>query len=221
MNCSTKLRFCSRTGWLASRRISEGMTASAPSSAMEARKRSESSPLSASRFSTEKPLIRPSAWQISAAWPAARTKRTGLRRAPAAMLILALRPPRERPIASPSLPFFGHRPHIGAPAQWWNRNQVFKIRIFAQLCEKPLPDALFFAHRRNRLNTLFHLPNSSGRSRHGAPARTNLTRHQRTDDCLRRAAPVVFLARNKWLNPSPLPVRQYPPNQDRPPQLRS
>jgi hypothetical protein len=31
----------------------------------------------------------------------------------------------------------------------------------------------FFAHRRKRLNTLFHLPNSSGRSRQGAPARTS------------------------------------------------
>ena len=31
----------------------------------------------------------------------------------------------------------------------------------------------FFAHRRKRLNTLSHLPNASGRSRHGAPARTN------------------------------------------------
>src|SRR5213592_375956 len=31
----------------------------------------------------------------------------------------------------------------------------------------------FFAHRRKRWNTLFQLPNSLGRSRHGAPARTN------------------------------------------------
>jgi transposase len=37
-----------------------------------------------------------------------------------------------------------------------------------RLCQTP-----FFAHRRKRWNTLFQLPNSLGRSRHGAPARTN------------------------------------------------
>jgi hypothetical protein len=31
----------------------------------------------------------------------------------------------------------------------------------------------FFPHRRKRLNPLFHLANSSGRSRHGVPARTS------------------------------------------------
>src|SRR6516165_6969176 len=31
----------------------------------------------------------------------------------------------------------------------------------------------FFAHRRKRWNSLFQLPNSLGRSRHGAPARTS------------------------------------------------
>ncbi len=35
-------------------------------------------------------------------------------------------------------------------------------------CQTP-----FFAHRRKRLNTLFQLPKSSGKSRHGAPARTS------------------------------------------------
>ena len=47
-------------------------------------------------------------------------------------------------------------------------DQVFEIRIFVQLCEKPLPAALFCPSPET-----FHLPNSSGRSRHGAPARTN------------------------------------------------
>ncbi len=37
------------------------------------------------------------------------------------MWIFVLRPPRERPIASSSLPPFWRRRHVGAPAQWWSR----------------------------------------------------------------------------------------------------
>jgi hypothetical protein len=55
-------------------------------------------------------------------------------------------------------------------------DQVFEIRIFADFRparRKADSRRPFFAHRRKRMNTLLHLPNSSGRSRHGAPAGTS------------------------------------------------
>src|SRR5260370_33778510 len=110
---------------------------------MEARNRPESLRLSASRFSKEKPLIRPSACQISATWPAVRMQRTGLPRASTAMLMFVLGPPRERPIASSSLPPFWRRLQLVCPPNGGIDDQVFEIRILAQQCKKPSPDAFF------------------------------------------------------------------------------
>ncbi len=45
-----------------------------------------------------------------------------------------------------------------------------EVQVRRQLLEHPLEDA-FFAQRRKRWNTVFHLPNRGGRSRHGAPVR--------------------------------------------------
>jgi hypothetical protein len=72
------------------------------------------------------------------------------------------------------------------------------------------------------VNTLFHLPNSSSKSRQGAPARTS-HKHGIREQPIAGAVPafVAFPAWNKWLNPRPFSVRQCPPNQDRPPRLRS
>src|SRR3954467_13825425 len=53
----------------------------------------------------------------------------------------------------------------------------------------------FFDHRSNRLNTVFHGPNSTGRSRHGTPVR----RHHKTASTNirlsfpRRPGPHIFL----------------------------
>src|SRR5271166_6322552 len=119
----------------------DGMTASAPAFAMLARKRSESKPLSANSLSNDRPLIRSSAWRMSFTLPAVRMKRTGLPSASTLALIFVLRPPRERPIASSSLPLL-RPPHAGAPGRWWSRDQVFKVWIFEQRIENTLPSAL-------------------------------------------------------------------------------
>jgi hypothetical protein len=80
----------------------------------------------------------------------------------------------------------------------------------------------FFAHRRKRWKTLFQLPNSLGRSRHGAPARTNQSTAFYEQSIVLTVAPsVTFLTRNKRLNTQPLRVRKCSPNQDRPLQFRS
>jgi hypothetical protein len=54
---------------------------------------------------------------VAATCPVVRMRRTGFPRESTAMLILLLRPPPERPIASSSLPPFERRLHEGASAQ--------------------------------------------------------------------------------------------------------
>jgi hypothetical protein len=105
--------------------------------------------------------------------PSVRMKRTGLPRASTAMLIFVLRPPRERPIASSSLPLLGAGCMLVRPHNGGIDDQVFEVRIFHPAQRKVAARRPFFVHHRKRLNTLFQLPNSSGRLRHGAPARTN------------------------------------------------
>ena len=66
-----------------------------------------------------------------------------------------------------------------APAACWCARTMVESMIrysrsgFSPSSVKSRFQTPFFAHRRKRMNTLFHLPNSSGRSRHGAPARTS------------------------------------------------
>jgi hypothetical protein len=66
-----------------------------------------------------------------------------------------------------------------APAACWCARTMVESMIrysrsgFSPSSSKSRFQTPFFAHRRKRLNTLFHLPNSSGKSRHGAPARTS------------------------------------------------
>jgi len=70
-------------------------------------------------------------------------------------------------------------PPFWAPAACWCARTMVESMIrysrsgFSPSSVKSRFQTPFFAHRRKRLNTLFHLPNSSGKSRHGAPARTS------------------------------------------------
>jgi hypothetical protein len=76
--------------------------------------------------------------------------------------------------------------------------------------------------RRKRWKTLFQLPNAGGRSHQGAPARA-IQSHCIDKQTVVLAVPafVAFLTWNKPLDAQPLRIRQFSPNQDRPPQLRS
>jgi hypothetical protein len=78
----------------------------------------------------------------------------------------------------------------------------------------------FFAQRRKRWKTLFQWPNAGGRSRR---TRTRDPQHSvnKQPIVLAMTALVAVLAWNKMLDSPPLRVRQFSPNQDRPPQLRS
>jgi hypothetical protein len=100
-------------------------------------------------------------------------------------------------------------------------DQVFKIRIFAQLGEKPLPDALLCPSP----ETSEHAVPVAKLFRQVAPRRAGADQPQHgiNEQPIVRAVPtlVAFLAWNKWFNPPPFSVRQRPPNQDRPSQLRS
>jgi hypothetical protein len=82
---------------------------------------------------------------------------------------------RERPIA----------PAPAARKMVESMIKVFEIRIFAGSVKSHF-QAPFFPIAGNVQNTLFQLPNSSGKSRHGAPVWSH---NRRTDDCRRRAAP--------------------------------
>jgi hypothetical protein len=68
------------------------------------------------------------------------------------------------------------RPFWAPAAYWWARTMVESMIRYSRSGSKPNAvkrrfQTPFFPHRRKRLNTLFHLPNCSGRSRQGAPAR--------------------------------------------------
>ena len=73
----------------------------------------------------------------------------------------------------------------------------------------------FYAHRRKRLKAEFQLPNVSGRSRQGAPARAIQHRLQKPPVVRRRAARITRLARQERRHPLPLRVAQNQPNQCR------
>ena len=110
----------------------------------------------------------------------------GLPSASTSALILVLRPPRERPIASSWLPF--------APAAcWWARTILRSSGIrnrdfFHQRVEDAYPQTPFLAQH---WKTLVQWPNAGGRMRRGAPARAILSTAPRRqiDDCPRHAGP--------------------------------
>ena len=119
-------------------------------------------------------------------------------------------------------------PPFWAPAACWCARTMVESRIrysrsgsmpnaVKRRCQTP-----FFPHRRKRLKTLFHLPNSSGRSRQGAPARTShntASTNKRLSLPWRPLSPcLVGISGSMPLNSR---VRQFSPNQDRPPQSRS
>jgi hypothetical protein len=108
------------------------------------------------------------------------------------------------------------RPHNGGID-----DQVFEVRMFAQLGEKPLPNAFLCPSP----ETFEHAVPLAELFRQIAPGRSGPDQPQDGihEQPIVRAVPafVAFLAWNKWFNPPPFSVRQRPPNQDRPPQLRS
>jgi hypothetical protein len=76
---------------------------------------------------------------VAATCPAVRMTRTGFPRESTAMLILLLRPPRERPIASSSLPLLSAGCMRVRARSDGIDDQVFKVRIFIGRGEKSLP----------------------------------------------------------------------------------
>jgi hypothetical protein len=94
---------------------------------------------------------------------------------------LRLRPPRERTIASPSVPLLGAGCTLVRPHNREIDDQVLKVRISPSSVKSRFQTP-FFAHIRKRLDMLFHVPNSSGKSRYGAPQEPATTGIERTDD---------------------------------------
>jgi len=108
------------------------------------------------------------------------------------------------------------RPHNGGID-----DQVFEVRIFTELGEKSLPDALLGPSS----ETFEHAVPLTELFGQIAPWRASTDQPQDSIDeqtiVLAVASLIAFLAWNKWFNSLPLSVRQRPPNQDRSPQLRS
>ena len=144
-------------------------------------------------------------------------KRTGLPRASTPMLIFVLRPPRERPIASSSLPLFCTGRMLMRPHDGGVDDQVFEVWIFNQRIEKTLPNALLCPSA-EALEDAVPATKFLGQI---APwcSGTNQPKHSvyKQSIVLTVAPSVTFLTRNKRLNAPPLRVRKCSPNQDRPP----
>src|SRR6516162_9069464 len=140
---------------------------------------------------------------MSCTWPGVRMKRTGLPRASTPMFIFVLRPPRERPIASSSLPPFLHRPHDGGVD-----DQVFEVRIFNQRIEKTLPNALLCPSA----EALEHAVPVAKLLGQIAPwcSGANQPKHSVHEQSIILAVPpsITFLTRNKQLDAPPLLVRK-------------
>src|ERR1700730_14661630 len=108
------------------------------------------------------------------------------------------------------------RPHNGGID-----DQVFEVRIFTKLGEKALPNALSGPSP----ETPEHAVPFAKLFGQVAPwcSGADQPQHSIDEQTMVLAVPslVPCLARNKRLNAPPLRARQFPPNQDRPPQLRS
>src|SRR6516165_1755834 len=164
--------------------------------------------MSASRFSKGKPLIRSSAWRMSCTWPGVRMKRTGLPRASTPMFIFVLRPPRERPIASSSLPLFCTGRMLMRPHDGGVDDQVFEVRIFNQRIEKTLPNALLCPSAQ----ALEHAVPVAKLLGQIAPwcSGANQPKHSVHEQSIILAVPpsITFLTRNKQLDAPPLLIRK-------------
>jgi hypothetical protein len=108
------------------------------------------------------------------------------------------------------------RPHYGGID-----DQVFEIRIFTQLGEKLLPNAPLCPAPEAPEHTV-PFAELFGQV---TPRRTSADQPQHSVNeqtiVLAVPTPITFLAWNKRLDAPPLRVREPPPNQDRPPKLRS
>jgi hypothetical protein len=108
------------------------------------------------------------------------------------------------------------RPHNGGID-----DQVFEVRIFTKLGEEALPNALSGPSP----ETPEHAVPFAKLFGQVAPWCSGADQPQHSIDeqtiVLAVSSLVTFLARNKRFNAPPLRVRQFPPNQDRPLQLRS
>ena len=70
---------------------------------------------------------------------------------------------------------------------------IFEVRILRR-CLKSRSHTPFCAHRQKRVYTVYHLPNSSGRSRHGAPVRATHntpSTNKRLSSPLRPGSPIL------------------------------
>ena len=100
-------------------------------------------------------------------------------------------------------------------------DQIFKVRTFYQRIEDTFPNALLGPAAKALENTV----PVAKQWRQIAPGctRTRDPEHRIDKQTIVLAVPafVTFLTRNKPLDAPPLRIRQFSPNQDRPPQLRS
>src|SRR5882672_12486447 len=100
-------------------------------------------------------------------------------------------------------------------------DQVFEVGIFHQRIEDAFPNALLGP----AAEALENAVPVAERWRQIAPGRTRTRNPEYSVDkktiVLAVPALVTFLARNKTLDAPPLRVRQFSPNQDRPPKLGS
>jgi hypothetical protein len=108
------------------------------------------------------------------------------------------------------------RPHDGGVD-----DQVLKVRVFDQGVENTLPNALLGPPTEARE---YAVPFAK-LIRQIAPRRSGASRPKHGIDekpiVIARPPSVASLTRYKPFNPPPLPIREFPPNQDRLPQLRS
>src|SRR4029079_12289209 len=86
--------------------------------------------------------MRASSCLLSWTWPPVRMKRSGWPSASTTALILVLGPPRERPIASSSVPLFCARCMLVCTDDSGIDDEVLVVRIFTQLVEDMLPNAV-------------------------------------------------------------------------------
>src|SRR6185369_3485432 len=165
--------------------------------------------------------MRASSCLLSWTWPPVRMKRSGLPSASTTALILVLGPPRERPIASSSVPLFCARCMLVCTDDSGIDDEVLVVRIFTQLVEDMLPNAVL----RPSSETLELTVPVPELVRKIAPGRSRSENPEHTIDeaAIVLAVPslVALFAWTQLLDALPLRIRQIAPNQARLPPVAS
>src|SRR5579872_1476300 len=167
-------------------------------------------------LSKSKPSIRASAWRLSCTCPGVRMKRSGSPSASTTALILVEGPPRERPIASSSVPPFCARRMLVGAHDGSVDDEIFVVRIITQRIEDTLPYAILCPSS----EALEDAVPRAEFLRQIAPWRTGTIDPQyafNKQPIVRTASSfVAFLTRTKLLDALPLRIRQTSsPNQAR------